>query len=129
HAGHRRNGTGDPAESRTEASRPGRQTAHRAVQVLDLLPGAPGITGEAACTQGYLGVDGAQALGHRCPPFRLRGAIRRPATPRLRPPGTPPGGSTPADTKKAPAARRTPPRPDRSEEHTSELQSRENLVC
>src|SRR5690606_39981026 len=29
----------------------------------------------------------------------------------------------------APTARRCPARPRRSEEHTSELQSRENLVC
>src|SRR5690606_41744162 len=38
-----------------------------------------------------------------------------------------PGSASPGHARNAPALRRCPP--PRSEEHTSELQSRENLVC
>src|SRR5690606_40746593 len=54
------------------------------------------------------------------PAVRRRHPCSRPATPRGCPSGAPPAGG-----RSGPA--RTPPR--RSEEHTSELQSRENLVC
>src|SRR5690606_41306486 len=49
----------------------------------------------------------------------------RPACPPATAPSTGPAAAPPA----CPTGARTPGRPDRSEEHTSELQSRENLVC
>src|SRR5690606_40406027 len=61
----------------------------------------------------------------RCP----RRQRRRPPRP-PRPPAGERGGPGGRRRCRRPAARRRPgPAPTRSEEHTSELQSRENLVC
>src|SRR5690606_40181584 len=110
----------------------------------DLLPGAPRGPGDASTRRrrqrGRGGVARAlpRRVGGRLPlPPRLGARRLRPRLlqPRAHGPSAPHGGERPdlsprPEAPGAPSRRTLPPHPPaRSEEHTSELQSREHLVC